>query len=354
MSTAVNGQNMDLNAIDTVEALESALSDPSPAAVEAMSRLNGDLVLLGVNGKMGPTLAVMAKRATELAGVKRRIIGVSRFGAGSDAARRRLEARGVETLQCDLLERCEIAKLPDAANVIFMAGMKFGSTGDPSTTWAMNAYLPGLVCERYADSRIAVFSTGNVYGLSTVASGGSRETDEPNPVGEYAMSCLGRERVFEHFSRKQGTRVSVIRLNYAVEYRYGVIVDLALKVRRSEPIDLTVGHFNAIWQADANAMSLATLADADAPPFVVNVAGPELLSVRQVAEQLGALMDVEPKFTGLPREEAYLSCGHRGHKRYGYPRCAIGSVIRGVARWIMSDGEVLNKPTKFELRDGRF
>jgi nucleoside-diphosphate-sugar epimerase len=347
-----NNQPADLEAIDTVEALEAALSDPTPVAVEAMAKIDGDVVLLGVNGKMGPTLAVMAKRASELAGVKRRVIGVSRFSSGSDETRKRLEAHGVETVRCDLLDRRELKELPDADNVIFMAGMKFGSTGEPSTTWAMNAYLPGLVCEHYAWSRIAVFSTGNVYGLSAVTSGGSRETDEPQPIGEYAMSCLGRERVFEHFSRKHGTKMSIIRLNYAVEYRYGVIVDLALKIQRSEPIGLSVGHFNGIWQADANAMSLASLADA--PPFVLNVAGPELLSVQQVASQLGEMMGIEPVFTGQPGADAYLSCGHKGHELYGYPRRPIASVIRDAARWVQNGGEVLNKPTKFESRDGRF
>lgn len=354
MSTVMNESNPVLEEIDSVERLEASLSHPSPIAVEAMSKVQGDVVLLGVNGKMGPTLARMVRRASDLAGVKRRVIGVSRFGSNSVAIRAQLEGEGVETVQCDLLDRRRVSELPDAENVIFMAGMKFGSTGDTSTTWAMNAYLPGLVCERYVDSRIAAFSTGNVYGLVPATAGGSCEADELRPVGEYAMSCLGRERVFEYFSRTQGTKTAIIRLNYAVELRYGVLLDVAQKVKHSEPISLEVGHFNVIWQADANAMTLAALPQADSPPFVLNVAGPELLSVRQVAARFGEIFGIEPVFTGQERAESLLSCGQKGHELYGYPRRPIGTQIRAVAKWVQRGGEVLNKPTKFESRDGRF
>lgn len=347
-------KQVDIHSIDTIDRLESVLSEPSTAAVDAMSKIQGDIILLGVNGKMGPTLAMMSRRASELAGVKRRIIGVSRFGSGSEAVRKQLEESGIETIRCDLLERSEVKRLPDADNVIFMAGMKFGSSGNESATWAMNTYLPGLVCERYPQSRIAVFSTGNVYGPVSALSGGSCEADTPKPVGEYAMSCLGRERMFEHFSLTRGTRVVTIRLNYAVELRYGVIVDLALKVMRSEPINLEVGQFNAIWQGDANSMTLAALPSAESPPYILNVAGPELLSVRQVAVRLGELIGTEPVFEGTHQPEALISCGHKGHERYGYPGQPIGSVIRAVAAWISRGGEVLDKPTKYESRDGRY
>ncbi len=343
-----------IDQIRDVQQLESALSDPSPAAIEAMAKTDGDLVLLGVNGKMGPTLAMMARKASDIAGVKRNVIGVSRFGSGSEPVREQLENAGIQTVACDLLNRKQVASLPDAKNIIFLAGMKFGSAADTATTWAMNAYLPALVCERYPDSRIAAFSTGNVYGPVSVESGGATEQDPILPVGEYAMSCLGRERMFEYFSRTQGLPVSIIRLNYAVELRYGVIVDLALKLKQSQPIDLQTGYFNAIWQADANAMTLASLPLADSPPFVINVTGPETLSVRQVVAMLGEEMGIEPTFTGQEGSDALLSCGQMGHDRLGYPRQPIGTVIRAVARWVNEGGEVLNKPTKFESRDGRF
>src|SRR5467141_1207239 len=265
-----------------IEELDELLSEPSEAVIRTLAALDGDIVILGVGGKMGPTLARMAKRASQIAGVSRRVIGVSRFS--SSKLESQLQMWGVETLRCDLLDSNSLAALPDAANIIYMAGMKFGTTGQESMTWAMNSFLPGLVSERYRQSRIVAFSTGNVYGLSPVSLGGSREQDALNPAGEYAMSCLGRERIFEHFSRRNETRMSILRLNYATELRYGVLVDIAQRVYAGQPVPLSMGYLNAIWQGDASGMSLEALGSASVPPLVINIAGPELLSVRRVAE----------------------------------------------------------------------
>jgi nucleoside-diphosphate-sugar epimerase len=338
--------------IADVEQLELLLSEPTEAAVAAMGRLDGDLIVLGVAGKMGPTLARMAQRASERAGVTRRIIGVARF---SDVRQEtRLQAHGIEAIRCDLLDPTQLARLPDVPNVVFMTGMKFGSTGQEAQTWAMNCWLPGMVCQKFRRSRIVAFSTGNVYGLSPAARGGSVEPDAPNPVGDYAMSCLGRERIFEHFSRTYQIPVAMLRLNYATEMRYGVLVDLAQHVREGRPIDLAMGYLNAIWQADANAMALASFDHAARPPFVVNVAGPELLSVRSIAEQFGGLFARPVSFQGAESADALLSNGQMGHRLFGGPRVGAEQLIRWIADWIGRGGETLGKPTHFEVRDGKF
>jgi nucleoside-diphosphate-sugar epimerase len=343
--------------IADVETLEELLSEPPGWLVERMKTIQGDVVILGVAGKMGPTLARMARRAADLAdadgGRARRVIGVARFSDASQEAA--LRTQGIETVRADLLDEAALDRLPDAPNVIFMAGRKFGSTGGESLTWAMNVYLPALICRRYASSRIVVFSTGNVYGLTPASfAGGSIETDTPSPVGEYAMSCLGRERMVEHFSAAHGTRVSIVRLNYAVEMRYGVIADLARRIAAGETIDVTMGYYNVIWQGDANAMAIASLADAAAPPFVFNLAGPEELSVRATCEELARLMGRSVTFTGREATDALLSNGARGWTRYSRPRVEASRVIAWVADWVSRGGESLDKPTHFESRDGKF
>jgi nucleoside-diphosphate-sugar epimerase len=319
--------------------------------VAALGRLPGDIVVLGVAGKMGPSLARIAKRASDAAGVRRRVIGVARFSAGGAAE---LRAHGIETVRCDLLDATAVARLPDADNVVFLAGRKFGSTGDEATTWATNAYLPGLVCDRYRGSRIVALSTGNVYGLVPVAGGGSREEDTPKPAGEYAMSCLGRERVFEHFSRAHGTPVAIVRLNYACELRYGVLVDLARMVWAGEPIDLGMGYFNTIWQGDACAMTLRAFEHAASPPRVINVTGPETLSVRSVAESFARLMGRPVRFSGSEADTALLSDARRGLDLLGPPRVGADRLTEWVADWVMRGGPSLGKPTHFESRDGQF
>jgi nucleoside-diphosphate-sugar epimerase len=257
-------------------------------------------------------------------------------------------------VSCDLLDERQLAELPDAPHVIFMTGRKFGSTGDEAGTWAMNSFLPGTICRRYRQSNMVAFSTGNVYGLTSVAGGGSRETDELRPVGEYAMSCLGRERVFEYFSRAGNIPTAILRLNYACELRYGVLVDLARQVWREEPVDLPMGHFNILWQGDANAWALSALAHTQTPPWVVNLAGPELLSVREVCEHLGRRMNKPVRLTGQESGEALLSNASQALARWGRPRVSAGQLVDWVADWTMRGGRTLEKPTHFASRDGRF
>jgi nucleoside-diphosphate-sugar epimerase len=337
--------------IQTDNELEAALSEPLPGAIETLRKLAGDILLLGVGGKMGLSLARMARRASDAAGVSRRVIGVSRFSAGGEAA---FETHGVETIRCDLLNEDEVTRLPDAENVIFMTGKKFGSSDDLPGTWAMNSYLPAVACRRFCRSRIVAFSTGNVYGLTSVARGGSVETDEPLPVGEYAMSCLGRERMFEHFSRSREIPLALVRLNYACDLRYGVLVDLARQVWSGQPVDLTMGHFNTIWQGDANAQTLQALAHVAVPPWIVNVTGPELLSVRTVCERFGRIMDKSVRFTGVESDSALLSNSALAAARFGPPRVGADRLIEWVGQWIKQGGACLGKPTHFESRSGRY
>jgi nucleoside-diphosphate-sugar epimerase len=342
----------DIERIENVEHLEDLLSQPSERCTEVIGKLKGDILVLGVAGKMGPSLSRMAKRASDAAGVKRQVIGVSRFSEKSQE--KELQKHGIETIQCDLLNEAELAKLPDAPNVVFMAGMKFGSTGNEALTWAMNSYLPALVCQKYRKSRIVAFSTGNLYGLVPTTSGGSVESDTLKPVGDYAMSCLGRERMFEHFAKANETPIVLIRLNYATELRYGILYDLATKVWTGQLIDLAMGNCNCIWQADANAMSLCAFEQASSPASYLNVAGPELLSTRRVCQQLAEIMGKKVTFEGQEAGDALLNNGQLGHRRYGYPRVSIQQLICWVADWVMRGGKSLGKPTHFEARDGKF
>ncbi|WP_165223067.1 NAD-dependent epimerase/dehydratase family protein [Aquisphaera insulae] len=343
----------ELHAIRDLDQLDDLLSTPTPGVVETFSRLDGDLILLGVAGKMGPTLALMARRAFDAAGLSgRRVIGVARFStAGSESW---LQGRGIETIRADLLEPGALERLPEAANVVSMFAMKFGATGQEARTWAMNAYLPGLVAARYRGSRIVAFSTGNVYGLEPITGKGSKESDPPRPVGEYGMSCLGRERILEHQSRALGIPMAVIRLNYAVEMRYGVLVDLGRKVFAGDPVDLAMGHFNAIWQGDANAMTLRAFDHAASPPAIFNVTGPDVLSVRRVAERLGERLGRPPRFLGAEAPDALLSDAGRAIELFGPPRIDTDRLIDLTADWLLRGGATLGKPTHFQARDGRF
>lgn len=333
--------------------LEERLSTPTELAIRTLARLEGDILLLGVGGKMGPTLARMARRALDTAGTSgRRVIGVARFS--TPGVEQSLQEHGVETVRADLLDPAQVARLPEAANVILMTGRKFGSSGDQALTWAMNVLVPAAVARRYRGSRLAAFSTGNVYGLSPVARGGSRETDPLEPVGEYAQSAVGRERVLEYVCREQGTPLAILRLNYAVEMRYGVLADVAAKVAAGEPVDVSMGNVNVLWQADANAMALASLGHAAVPPFVVNLAGPEMLSVRRVAEEFGRLLGREVRLTGEESATALLSNGQLGHRLFGYPRVGVQELLEWTADWVKRGGPTLGKPTHFQSRDGRF
>ena len=317
--------------------------------------LHGDVVILGAGGKMGPTLARMARRAaTEADGTDsaRRVIAVSRFS--NHEARKALEAPGVEVTSVDLLDHRAVRALPDAPNVVFMAGQKFGTDSAPSLTWAMNTLVPALCAERYAGSRIVAFSTGNVYPLVPVEGPGSREIDSPAPVGEYAASCLGRERMFEHASLRDGSPVAILRLNYAVDLRYGVLVDIAGKVLAGAPIDLAMGYVNVIWQGDANRIALEALGKASVPPFVLNLTGPERLRVRDVAERIGALLGRTPVFVGRESSDALLSETLLMQQQFAPPEVGADTLLTWVVDWIRAGNPLLDRPTKFERRDGRF
>ena len=336
----------------SVAELEDLLTVPTPEVVELMRRLSGNLIVLGAGGKMGLTLARMARRAAVEANATLRVIAVSRF---SDAkVRERLDACGVETIGCDLLNESDVAALPDAANVVYMPGFKFGADHNPEQAWAINCYLPSLVARRFAASRIAAFSTGNVYGMTSVASGGSREDDPLRPAGEYSVTALGRERMFEFFSRREKIPVVLLRLNYSCELRYGVLVDMARLVLAGQPIDVTMGYLNAIWQGDACAMSLLALEHAAVPPRVLNIAGPEVLRVRDLCEQLARLMNRDVHITGTEADDAFLSSAERAFTLVGRPHTRIIALLAWTADWVHRGGESLNKPTHFQVRDGVF
>ena len=341
-----------LTKIASIEELEKLLAAPSPALVDDLSRLDGDLMLLGAGGKMGPSMALLARNALDAAGSSSQVIAVSRFS--DEGAERRLQDAGVRTVRADLLDDEQLSGLPEAANVVYMAAMKFGSTGQEPLTWAMNTYLPGKVAERYRDSRIVAFSTGNVYPLSPLTSGGPTEDAPTGPIGEYAQSCLGRERMFQHFSLVNGTPVVLLRLNYAVELRYGVLVDLAQAVRDGQPIDLAMSAVNVIWQGDANEASLRALAHCSSPATIINLTGPETASVRKLATALGQRLGKEPVFVGEEQATALLNDAAKAHALFGYPKVTLNQAIDWVADWVGAGGETHGKPTKFQVRTGKF
>lgn len=332
--------------------LEELLSRPSTADVDFLRHLQGDVAVLGAGGKMGPSLARRVRRAAEAAGTPRRVAAVSRFS--DRAVAQELTGAGIEAIACDLLDPAQVARLPSFENVLFLAGMKFGSSGRPDLTWALNTVVPANVAQRFSAARIVVFSTGNVYPLVAPATGGCREADDTGPVGEYAQSCLGRERVFEHFSRERGTPAVLFRLFYAVDLRYGVLVDVARKVFAGEPIDLTVGHANVIWQGDASSYALRSLGLAESPPRVLNVTGPEAVSVRELAERFGRRFGREPRFTGSEGPGALLGDTSLCRSLLGAPSVALDRLFEWSARWVEIGGRSLGKPTKYERTDGRF
>jgi nucleoside-diphosphate-sugar epimerase len=336
--------------IETEDALDEVLTRPMPALVESIKALTSPLIILGAGGKMGPTLAVLARRAADAAGHPLDIVAVSRF---SDARKRDwLEARQVRTIACDLMARDAFAGLPDTDNVIYLVGLKFGTAQDPATTWASNTLVPAYAAERYARARIAALSTGNVYPLAPIDSAGWSESDPLTPVGEYANSCVARERIFEYVSRRHGARLASIRLSYALDLRYGVLVDIARKVFAGQPIDVTMGYLNCIWQGDANEFIVRSLALASSPPTVLNLTGSKALAVRNVAQQFGTLMDRPVQFTGEEAPTALLSNTARLRSDLGEPATPLDVVVRWTGHWIMNHGRLLDKPTHFEVRDG--
>jgi nucleoside-diphosphate-sugar epimerase len=332
--------------------LEERLSRPSAADIAAMKALNGDLLILGAGGKMGPSLARLARRASDEASKQRRIVAVARFS--NPVLRKQLESAGIETIVADLLDAGSLAKLPEAPNVIFMAARKFGTTGSEHLTWALNTYLPGLVAERYHASRIVAFSTGNVYPLRPISLGGATETSRVGPVGEYAQSALGRERMFEFGSAKSGTPAAILRLNYAVDLRYGVLSDIGRAVFEKRAVNVGMGLVNVIWQRDANSVALRLLAHCQSPPLVLNVAGPETLAVRYLAHEFGARFGIDPLFVGEETETALLSNAAQCHQLFGYPSVSVRELIDWTAHWISIGGACLHKPTHFQVRDGQF
>jgi len=338
--------------IETEEALENVLSEPSDADIGCIRRLNGDILILGAAGKMGPSLARRTHRAMKRAGGRHRVLAASRFS--SHAVRSGLEMDGMETLVCDLLDPVQIAALPRVPNVLFLAGRKFGTLDRTDLTWATNTVVPARVAEHFHQSRMVVFSTGNVYPLVDAQSRGSKETDVPGPVGEYAQSCLGRERVIEFVSHELAMPALIFRLNYAVDLRYGTLVDLAQKVYTGMPIDLTMGFFNAIWQGDANSYALRGLELCSSPPTILNVTGPERISVREMAEWFGTVFERRPRFVGTEGPVALLSDSSRCLAVLGEPAVPLTLLCRWVAHWVQIGGALLNKPTHFEVTDGRF
>jgi nucleoside-diphosphate-sugar epimerase len=339
-------------AIETEAQLEDVLAQPSEADIDCVSRLNADVMVLGAGGKMGPSLARRVHRAATHAGRGRRTIAVSRFS--SDAARRLLEADGIQTIACDLLDPKQIAALPQIPLVLFLAGRKFGTTDRTDITWATNTLVPARVAEHFAASRMVVFSTGNVYPMVAAAGAAPTEATTPVPVGEYAQSCLGRERVIEYVSRERGLKSAIFRLNYAVDLRYGTLVDVARRVFAGDPIDLSVGAFNAIWQGDANSYALRSLELCTSPPIVLNVTGPERISVREIAQYFGAAFGRQPRFLNAEGPLALLSDSTRCRSLLGEPTVSLDVLRDWVAHWVRIGGASLQKPTHFEVTDGRY
>ena len=332
--------------------LEELLSRPTPELIEVIKEIDGDIIFLGVAGKLGVSMARMAKRACKEAGISKKIIGVSRFT--SEDLRLYLEENGIETIKGDLLNQEFINSLPDIKNVIYLAGMKFGTEGKEAFTWAMNSFLPGLIAEKYKNSRIAALSTGCVYPLADVKAGGSKESDKTDPVGEYAQSCLGRERLFEYGSIKYGTPVTLIRLNYAVEMRYGVLVDIALKVYNEQPVDLTMGYVNVIWQGDANEQILRSLKLCRSPAKPINITGKKIIPVRDIAAEFGNLMNKQVQFISKEAETALLADPAEAYKLFGEPKIQLRQIIKWTDRWIEDGKRLLGKPTHFEVRNGKY
>ena len=338
--------------IDTESQLEDVLAEPSAADVECVARLDGDILILGAAGKMGPSLARRVHRASARAGRRGNVLAVSRFS--SPAIRDALEADGIETRASDLLDPRQIEALPRAAYVLFLAGRKFGTLDRTDVTWATNTIVPARVAEHFFDSRMVVFSTGNVYPLVPVDGPAPTEHDPPHPVGEYAQSCLGRERVVEFVSRERGLKAVIFRLNYAVDLRYGTLVDIARKVFARQPVDLTVGFFNAIWQGDANSYAIRSLELCASPPALLNVTGGERISVREVAQWFGRVFDCPVRFNGVEGPVALLSDSSFCRTQLGEPQVSLDLLKQWVAHWVQAGGSSLNKPTHFEVTDGRF
>jgi dTDP-4-dehydrorhamnose reductase len=335
-----------------LETLEKKLVQPSDALLKDISTIKGDIMLLGIGGKMGPSMARLAKQAIDKAGINKKVIGVSRFS--DKGLKEELERDGIETIAADLLNEEDLKNLPDVENVIYLAGHKFGSSGNEPFTWAMNAYLPGRVAERYRNSNIVAFSSGNVYPFTPIGAGGLSEEQPPSPVGEYGQSCLGRERIFQYFSKKNNTPVLIYRLNYAVDFRYGVLLEIARSVYEGREIDLRTGNVNVIWQGDANEIAIRSLLHCASPAKLLNVTGPETLSVKWLAEQFGLSFGKEPHFIHQAEGTALLSNASESHRLFGYPKVTVREIIDITALWVKEGGATFDKATHFQEREGKF
>lgn len=334
--------------------IENLLSQPTAGAIAAVRALDGDYMVLGVGGKMGVSLAVMLRKSLDMAGNRAKVYGVSRFSRPEVKAE--LENFGIIPVACDLADADQVARLPDAANVQYLAGQKFGTDSAPDETWIQNTVVPSLVAQKYRSSRLVVFSTGCVYPFMPTG-GTHRGATEATPVaflGEYASTCVGRERVFTHYSRKYGTKQLMLRLNYAVELRYGVLVDLATRVLAGEPIDLSMGYFNMIWQGDACARAIQCFSHVSSPPKLLNITGMEKLSIREVAEHIGVILSRTPQFTGVPAEAAWIADASESVRLFGPTTVSLEAMMQMVADHVRSGGKLLGKPTHFETRDGKF
>jgi hypothetical protein len=338
--------------MQNIDAVYKKILEPSDALVADIAKIDGDIIILGVGGKMGPGLARAAKQAVDKSGVKKKIIGAARFS--EPGLQEELNNEGIETYKIDLLNDKELQALPDVKNVIYMAGLKFGTQGNESLTWAMNAYLPGRVAEKYKNSNIVVFSTGNVYPFVPVTSQGATENLSPEPIGEYAQSCLGRDRIFQYFSAKNNTPVLIYRLNYANDVTYGVLVEIAKSVKEKQPIDLTMGTATVIWQGDANEIAIRCLNHCSVPAKILNVTGPEIVSLRWMGEQFGKLFGTIPVFMGEEQPTALLSNAAECFRLFGYPKVTLLQMMELIAEWLSQNGKLLDKPTHFQERKGKF
>lgn len=336
----------------SIEQLYQTLLEPSEALIADIAKIKGDILVMGAGGKMGPALTILAKKAIDKAGISKKIIAASRFS--EPGLQQQLQAAGIETHAVDLLEDEQLQSLPQVENLLYMAGQKFGTTGKEWFTWAMNAYLPGRVALQYKDSRIVVFSTGNVYPLSSVSKGGVSEEQPVGPLGEYAQSCLGRERMFQYGASKYNTPLFIYRLNYANDVSYGVLLEIAKSVYAGKPIDLRMGHVNVIWQGDANEMAIRALLHCETPAKIVNITGPETAPVRWIATEFGKLFEKEVVFINEEQSTALLSNASESFRLFGYPRVTLKQMIAVLADWLKEGGKTINKPTHFQEREGQF
>lgn len=334
--------------IQSVEELDELLSRPNPELIESLKTLSGDIMILGAGGKVGPTVALMAKRAVDAAGLKKKVIAVDVQPLDG------LAKQGIKTLTCNMLDLDAVSKLPKVENIVYMVGRKFGSTGSESMTWAINVIVPYHVARTFTSSRIAAFSTGCVYPVMDIKTGGATELVAAEPVGEYAQSCLGRERMFDYYSENTGECVVHLRLNYALELRYGVIHDIAARILNGAPVDVTTGFANGIWQGDASNQVLMSLGLASTPATILNVTGPEIFAIREVATTLGRLMDKEVKFSGTENGMGYLNNACKANSLFGNPTVPLGTVIEWVAHWVKTGGRSLGKATHFETQNGKY